>query len=157
MSRQSFRLSSPVVPYLIKLFDALVILMAGALALHVRRVLDLPIEFPLDLSGYYGLVSAGALLLVLIASDARRSWRGSQMAAMLVNVTGQWLLVSALLLLWLFVFKASQDFSRVWFIAWVFLGTLLLWLARRGTLEENGLLFPSKQPTEPPFSFPRPV
>lgn len=130
MSRQSFRLSSPIVPYLIRLFDALVIFMAGALALHVRRFLNLPIEFPLDLSGYYGLISAGALLFVLIASDTRRSWRGSQMAAMLANVTGQWLLVSALLLLWLFVFKASQDFSRVWFIVWVFLGTLLLWLAR---------------------------
>lgn len=130
MSRQSFRLSSPVVPYLIKAFDALVVVVAGLLALHVRQVLDLSIEFPADLSGYYGLISAGALLFALLASDARRSWRGSQMASMLASVAGQWLLVSALLLLWLFIFKASQEFSRVWFLVWVGLGVGLLWLAR---------------------------
>ena len=134
MSRQSFRLSfrlsSPLIPYLIKGFDALVIVVAGGLALHVRQVLDLPVDFPEDLSGYYGLMSAGALLFALISSGAQRSWRGSQMASMLASVAGQWLLVSALLLLWLFVFKASQDFSRIWFLVWVGLGSVLLWLAR---------------------------
>ena len=130
MSRQSLRLSSPVVPYLIKAFDALIVVVAGLLALHVRQVLDLPIEFPVDLSGYYGLISAGALLFALVSSDVRRSWRGSQMASMLASVAGQWLFVSALLLLWLFIFKASLDFSRVWFLVWVGLGVGLLWLAR---------------------------
>ena len=132
MSRQSFRLSSPLVPYLIKAFDALVIVAAGLLALHVRQVLDLPIEFPADLSGYYGLISAAALLFALISSGVERSWRGSQMASMLASVAGQWLLVSALLLLWLFVFKASQDFSRLWFVLWSVGALLLLWLGRFG-------------------------
>lgn len=132
MSRQSFRLSSPLVPYLIKAFDALVIVAAGLLALHVRQVLDLPIEFSADLSGYYGLISAAALLFALISSSVERSWRGSQMASMLASVAGQWLLVSALLLLWLFVFKASQDFSRLWFVLWSVGALLLLWLGRFG-------------------------
>lgn len=130
MSRQSFRLSSPVVPYLIKGFDALVIFAAGLTALHVRQVLDLPIEFSADLSGYYGLISAASLLFVFVSSGTQRSWRGSHMASMLARVAGQWLLVSALLLMWLFLFKASQEFSRIWFLVWVVFGILLLWLAR---------------------------
>lgn len=130
MRRTAFRLSSPVVPYLIKAFDALIVVVAGALALHVRKVLDLPIEFPADLSGYYALISAAALLFALLSNGAQRSWRGSQMASMLATVSGQWLMVSALLLLWLFVFKASQDFSRVWFLVWVGLGMGLLWAVR---------------------------
>ena len=130
MKRQSLRLSSPIVPYLIKAFDALVIIVAGLLALHVRQVLEFPVQFSADLGGYYGLISAAALLFALISNGAQRSWRGSHMAAMLASVAGQWLLVSALLLLWLFIFKASQDFSRIWFLVWVGLGQVLLWLAR---------------------------
>ena len=130
MNRSPFRLSSPVVPYLIKAFDAVVIVAAGMLALQARQVLNLRVEFPVDLSGYYGLISAGALLFAFFSSNAQRSWRGSHMASMLASVAGQWLLVSALLLLWLFVFKASQDFSRVWFLIWVGFCVGLLWLAR---------------------------
>ena len=130
MTRKALRLSSPLMPYLIKAFDALVVIVAGFLALHVRQVLNLAIEFPADLSGYYGLISAGALLFAVISNDAYRSWRGSHMVSMLAGVAGQWLMVSALLLLWLFIFKASQDFSRIWFVVWVCFTVVLLWVAR---------------------------
>ena len=60
MSR--IRMSSPWIPYLVRLADGASIVLAGFLALHVRRVLSLPIEFPSDLSGYYGLISVAAQL-----------------------------------------------------------------------------------------------
>ena len=130
MTRGTFRLSSPLIPLLVRFGDAVIVFMAGAIALHVRQVLRLSIEMPGDLSGYYGVVSAGALLFALLSGDVYRSWRGAQMPAMLAKVAGRWLAVVGLLLLWLFIFKASQDFSRVWFAVWVFLGLLLLCLER---------------------------
>ncbi len=130
MTRGTFRLSSPLIPLLVRFGDAVIVFMAGAMALHVRQVLRLSIEMPGDLSGYYGVVSAGALLFALFSGDVYRSWRGAQMPAMLAKVAGRWLAVVGLLLLWLFIFKASQDFSRLWFAVWVFLGLLLLCLER---------------------------
>ena len=130
MTRGTFRLSSPLIPLLVRFGDAGIVFMAGAMALHVRQVLRLSIEMPGDLSGYYGVVSAGALLFALLSGDVYRSWRGAQMPAMLAKVAGRWLAVVGLLLLWLFIFKASQDFSRIWFAVWVFLGLLLLCLER---------------------------
>lgn len=124
------RLSSPLVPYVIRLGDAIVICMAGFFALHVRRVLDIPIEFPKDLTGYYGLMAVGALLFAVLSGAAYETWRGARIPTMLAKVTVRWLVVVGLLLLWLFLFKASQDFSRVWFAVWIALGAILLWLER---------------------------
>jgi putative colanic acid biosynthesis UDP-glucose lipid carrier transferase len=122
--------SSALVPFLVRLGDAIIILMAGYMALHVRRVLDLPVQFPIDLSGYYALMAVGALLFAVVSGDVARSWRGAQMPVMLAKVAGRWLMVVGLLLLWLFAFKASQEFSRVWFSVWIVFSTLLLWLGR---------------------------
>lgn len=126
----SLKSSSTLVPFLVKLSDAAIIVVAGYMALHVRRVLDLPVQFPIDLSGYYALMAVGALLFALVSGDVARSWRGAQMPVMLAKVAGRWLMVVGLLLLWLFAFKASQEFSRVWFAVWIVFSTLLLWLGR---------------------------
>jgi putative colanic acid biosynthesis UDP-glucose lipid carrier transferase len=123
-------MSSPWIPYLVRLTDGLSIALAGFLALHVRQVLDLPIEFSSDLSGYYGLISVAALVFAALPAEVYRSWRGAQMPAMLAGVAGRWAGLVGLLLLWLFVFKASQDFSRIWFVLWAIGAMLLLWLER---------------------------
>ena len=130
MSR--IRMSSPWIPHLVRLADGASIVLAGFLALHVRRVLNLPIEFPSDLSGYYGLISVAALVFAALPAEVYRSWRGAQMPAMLAGVAGRWAGLVGLLLLWLFVFKASHDFSRVWFVLWSAGALLLLWLERLG-------------------------
>jgi putative colanic acid biosynthesis UDP-glucose lipid carrier transferase len=52
------------------------------------------------------------------------------MPAMLAKLTGRWFVVIGLLLLWLFAYKATQEFSRVWFVAWAMLAMLLLWSGR---------------------------
>lgn len=130
MARSTFRLSSPLIPFLIRIGDVVVIGFAGFLALHLRRVLDVSVVFPQDLTGYYALIAIGALLFAVPSGEAYRSWRGAQMPAILGKVAARWLVVVGLLLLWLFTFKASQDFSRIWFGIWVLLATLLLWLER---------------------------
>ncbi|MBP7991173.1 MAG: undecaprenyl-phosphate glucose phosphotransferase [Rhodocyclaceae bacterium] len=125
-------MSSPWIPYLVRLTDGMSIVLAGFLALHVRQVLNLPIELPSDLSGYYGLISVAALVFSALPAEVYRSWRGAQMPAMLAGVAGRWAGLVGLLLLWLFVFKASQDFSRIWFMLWAVGAMMLLWLERLG-------------------------
>lgn len=130
MARSTFRLSSPLIPLFVRIGDAAIICFSGFLALHIRRILNIPIELPQDLSGYYGLIAVGALLFVGLSENAYRSWRGAQMPAMLGKVMVHWLIVVGLLLLWLFTFKASQDYSRIWFGVWILLTILLLWVER---------------------------
>ena len=123
--------ASPVAPYLVKLVDAALILLAAYLALHARRVLDFPTEMPVKfIAGYDGLALIGALLFTFFSGNAAGSWRGAQMPAMLAKLTARWFMVVSLLLLWLFAFKASQEFSRVWFAVWMVSAVVLLWLGR---------------------------
>ena len=128
--RSRIRMSAPWVAYLVRAADGLSIVLAGYLALHVRRVLDLPIEFPNDLSGYYGLISVAALLFAALPAEVYRSWRGAQIPSMLAGIAGRWTALVGVMLLWLFIFKASEDFSRVWFLLWTVLSLVILWLER---------------------------
>jgi putative colanic acid biosysnthesis UDP-glucose lipid carrier transferase len=123
--------TSPVASYVVKLVDAALILLAAYLALHARRALDLPTEMPVKfIAGYDGLAVIGALLFSFFSGRVPISWRGAQMPAMLAKLTGRWFVVIGLLLLWLFAYKATQEFSRVWFVAWAMLAMLLLWSGR---------------------------
>ena len=125
--------ASPVAPYVVKLVDAALILLAAYLALHARRVLDLPTEMPVKfIAGYDGLAVIGAMLFSFFSGRVSSSWRGAQMPAMLAKLTARWFVVVGLLLLWLFAFKATQEFSRVWFAMWMALAAVLLWLGRLG-------------------------
>lgn len=126
------RLSAPWVPYIVRLADALMILLAGALALQARLLMPVTVEFPADLTGYYGLVSIAAVLFAALPADVYRSWRGAQIPAMLAGVTARWIGILALILLWLFVVKASHDFSRIWFLFWAISALALLLIERLG-------------------------
>lgn len=126
------RFSDPWVPYIARIVDAGVICLSGFLALHVRRLQDISIELPADLSGYYALITIAAVLFAALPASVYRSWRGSQVPSMLAGVAGRWAALVGLLLLWLFAFKASQDFSRFWFVSWAGLTLCLLWLERVG-------------------------
>ena len=130
--KSRIRMSAPWVPYVVRAADGVAIVLAGYIALHVRRVLDLPIEFPSDLSGYYGLISIAAMLFAALPAEVYRSWRGSQIPSMLAGVGARWAGLVGVLLLWLFTFKASEDFSRVWFLLWAITALLFLWGARLG-------------------------
>ncbi len=123
--------ASPVPSYVVKLVDAALILLAAYLALYARRLFNLPAEMPVKfIASYDGLAVVGAMLFAFFSGHVAGSWRGAQMPAMLAKLTGRWFVVIGLLLLWLFAFKATQEFSRVWFVAWALLATLLLWFGR---------------------------
>lgn len=124
------RLSAPWVPYVVRLADALMIMLAGALAVQLRLLMQVPVEFPDDLTGYYGMVSIAAILFAALPAEVYRSWRGAQVPVMLAGVAGRWVGIVALILLWFFAFKASHDFSRIWFVLWSFTALILLWVER---------------------------
>ena len=105
MSR--IRFSDPWVPYVARVVDAGVICVSGFLALHVRRLQDISIELPVDLSGYYALITIAAILFAALPTSVYRSWRGYQVPSMLAGVAARWAGLISLLLLWLFAFKAS--------------------------------------------------
>lgn len=118
---------SPVAPFIVKLGDAVLILLSAYFALHVRRFLDLPIEMPVRfITGYDGLAMIGASLFSFFSGHVSTSWRGAQMPAMVAKLIVRWFVVVGLLLLWLFAFKATQEFSRIWFAVWMLLAAALL-------------------------------
>lgn len=126
----AIRISAPWVSYLARFADGLVVVAAGFIALEMRRMISVPLDLPTDLSGYYGLVSVAALIFAVLPGGVYRSWRGGQLPAMLAGVSGRWVAILALILLWLFVFRASHDFSRIWFVLWSITSLLLLWVER---------------------------
>ncbi|WP_281777003.1 undecaprenyl-phosphate glucose phosphotransferase [Polynucleobacter sp. KF022] len=127
---RSIRLSAPWVPYLVRLADASMILLAGFVALKIRLVLNVAIDFPVDLSGYYAMGTIAAILFAALPANVYRSWRAAELPAMLSGIAGRWLAIVSLILLWLFVVKAANDFSRIWFVAWAFTAMVFLWIER---------------------------
>lgn len=127
---ETMRLSAPWVPYVVRCADALMVMIAGGLALQARLLIEVPVEFPANLTGYYGMVSIAAVLFAALPAQIYRSWRGGQLPAMLAGVAGRWISIVALILLWLFVFKSSHDFSRIWFVLWSLTSLILLWIER---------------------------
>lgn len=127
---RNIRLSAPWVPYFVRLADGLSILLAGIIALKIRLFLNVSVEFSVDLSGYYALCTIAAILFSALPANVYRSWRGAELPAMLSGIAGRWMGIVGLILLWMFVFKASQEFSRIWLVTWVFTALILLWLER---------------------------
>ena len=128
---RAVRLSSPFTPFIIRLLDVLLIWLAGAMALNVRRVIHVPeVVFPENLTGYYSLIASAGLVFLVFSREVYRSWRGSALPMMLMRVAATWLAVISTLLLWLFLVKATDDYSRIWFGLWAGLGILLLWAER---------------------------
>lgn len=130
MKSPRLRLSSPFLPVVLRFLDAGVIVLAGFIALELRAVSQLGIELPEDLRSYHSLILGGGVLFLLFSGEIYRSWRATTLSAMLLRVSGHWLLTIALLLGWLFLSKASEDYSRLWFLLWAVLGVISLWLFR---------------------------
>ena len=117
-------------PLIIRALDVLMMVLGGFIALSLRQQIELPIPMPEDLRAYYSLMAAAVVVFLVLSKEVYRSWRGTALPAMLGKIAGTWLMVIGLLLLWLFITKSSDDFSRLWFGLWALVGTLLLWLER---------------------------
>ena len=125
------RISSPITPFIIRLMDVLLIWLAGYLALNLRKVIQVPdVEFPENLTGYHSLIAGAGFVFLVFSREVYRSWRGSALPMMLIRVAATWLMVIGVLLLWLFLVKASDDYSRIWFGLWAAIGIALLWVER---------------------------
>jgi len=135
------RLSSPSVRYLVMILDAALIWISGYLAC----LWFLPVVEQSAIPSRYKVLVAAASLLLLVSSTALyRSWRVNELGSMLRAVCAAWIGDVLIILIWLFLAKASADFSRLWFVGWVAsaLGLLLLqrllvymglrWLRSRG-------------------------
>ena len=117
-------------PAIIRLMDVATIIFSGWIALHLRLVFPLEGPFPEDLRPYYSLIASAGIVFLALSREVYRSWRGAALPFMLARVTSTWLLVILSLLLWLFITKASEDFSRFWFGLWAGIGVIGLWLER---------------------------
>lgn len=124
------RLSSPWIAYSIRIGDALMILLAGYVALKLRQSFDLGVGFPSELSAYYAMETIAAILFAGLPANIYRSWRASQLPSMLAGIAVRWLAIVGLILLWLFLVKASYEFSRTWFFLWVFAALIFLSIGR---------------------------
>lgn len=124
--------SSPAVGLVARGIDFLAISIAGYLALVFR--FDVVGQFAVinNVYEYYPVIIGTAVAFVLLPGEMYASWRGARLSKMLMHVLVRWCLVIGLVLLWLFAFKASQDFSRIWFAAWVVVSGLVLVVARVG-------------------------
>lgn len=127
---KAVRLSAPWMVYLVRLADALAIFAGGVIALEARRFIASFHEPASGLAGYYALISVAALIFAMLPAQVYRSWRGAELPTILAGVAGRWLGLLALILLWLFLFKSSDDYSRIWFTLWAGLALLFLWLER---------------------------
>jgi putative colanic acid biosysnthesis UDP-glucose lipid carrier transferase len=125
-----FRLSASLIPLALRGLDALMVVIGGLVALELRAFSEIGIQLPPDLRDYYSLILTGGLLFLLFSAEAHRSWRTTPVAATLLRVGSIWLLTVGLLLIWLFISKASESYSRLWFVYWSLFGVLLLWLER---------------------------
>lgn len=123
------RLSSPLLPYTFRFLDALTVCLAGWLAVEIKAVVDVPMVVT-EWSNYLAIVVIGAMVYVASWGDLYRSWRGSSLLAMLKGIYLRWAAVSVLILLALFLFKSTDDISRLWFLIWVLAGLLLLFAER---------------------------
>lgn len=130
MQSKTFRLSSPFLPWLIRVVDATLVFVAGVVALSIRPHWLSIHDYPTDLSAYYNLMGFAALLFAFLQNGVYQSWRGAALPTILTKVSLAWVAVVGLLLVWLFAFKLSHDFSRVWFMIWVFVALFLLCFAR---------------------------
>jgi putative colanic acid biosynthesis UDP-glucose lipid carrier transferase len=106
------------------------VVIGGLVALELRAFSAIGIQLPSDLQGYYSLILTGGLLFLFLSAEAHRSWRATTVAAILLRVGSIWFLTVGVLLVWLFISKESESYSRLWFVYWTLFGILFLWVER---------------------------
>lgn len=110
---------------LMRIGDVAIVVLAGVLA-HRLRFAEL-VQPP-----YLAQILRASMLtqLVFPAFHIYRSWRGASLAAELLRIALAWAGVMALMLVWEWAIKVTDDFSRLWTFGW-FAGGLLLMAASR--------------------------
>lgn len=120
------RLSSPVFPYLSRLADGVMLVLAGWFAALAWQWIEGNGTIPFFTEPYLLLTTAGAFLHMAFVGNLYRSWRGETLLSILIGVIEHWFMVAVVLLIWLFAFKSSSDYSRLWFGLWVGVGVIMI-------------------------------
>lgn len=127
------RSSSPIGlgNWLMRLSDGALIVASGLLSLAIRSHQHELASLPEDLRGYYSLLAASCPLYLLIGDTLGVRVPGYlEYGLGISRALASWISVLAILLFWLFITKASEDYSRVWLVLWAGLASLLLALSR---------------------------
>lgn len=128
MKRSLLKDNAPLLEWLVRLFDPLLVIVAGWLA--YRGYLDtwnLPERYLLMLFGM--AVFCFALFPVLRLYSPQRGVSLFEEAGRLVNA---WLLIAAVWFGYLFLSKSGADFSRAWSLYWIVSGVAMHFAFRAG-------------------------
>jgi putative colanic acid biosynthesis UDP-glucose lipid carrier transferase len=106
------------------------IFIAAYAAFKLRYILDLNAILDSELSGYYAIVTVVAILFAGLPAGIYHSFRASQFPVIFISITSRWLVIVGLILLWLFLTKASEEFSRSWFFIWTITALIFLCFVR---------------------------
>jgi putative colanic acid biosynthesis UDP-glucose lipid carrier transferase len=123
------KLSSPFLPYSFRLLDILCVCIAGWLSIYIKAAIDEPIIVS-DWKNYIATVSLSAFIYVISWGNTYRFWRGLSFMSMIHGIWLRWTISSGLILLLNFLFKNSDDISRLWYLIWFFTGLTLLYAER---------------------------
>ncbi|MHB8919662.1 MAG: undecaprenyl-phosphate glucose phosphotransferase [Halothiobacillus sp.] len=120
--------SAELLGILLKLGDAFLILLSGALS-YVWRFGAGDMSVP---TNYTALILASALVgvVVLESLGAYRSWRGGSLIDVFGRMLMGWALAVIILLVALFFLKVSQEYSRLWLVMWALVTMFVLMLER---------------------------
>lgn len=124
------RLSSPYMPYLSRLADALMLIAAAWIATLFHPEIGHFETNPFITERYLLLTSAGAFMHMVYVGNLHKSWRGENFINMLIGVIKHWFLVAIVLLISLYVLKSGSEFSRLWFGLWIVIGAVMISLER---------------------------
>lgn len=127
MFHPSVRLSSPVWHYVAMAMDALLI--SACAVVSFRWHFGNQDEAPM-LARYSLLVLAAILLMFGFARSTNRSWRGTNLLAMLKPVVTSWVICLMVIIAWLYLSKSSSNVSRLWFITWALSSLATMCLSR---------------------------
>lgn len=110
---------------LMRIGDVAIVILAGVAVHHLR--FNALVQPP-----YLAQIVRASLLTLLVfpVFHIYRSWRGASLGAELLRIALAWAAVMALMLVWEWAIKVTDDFSRLWTFGW-FVGGLLLMAGSR--------------------------
>ncbi len=125
MERPILRESSATVGRLARLGDALLVLLTGYGAWYFRHGFDFG---PIHANYHVAVFMAALAAMVLFPLfGLYRTWQWRELGWLAGKVVLAWGSVLALLLLFAFLLKQAEFYSRVWYVAWGVSGAVAVW------------------------------
>jgi len=126
----SGNMSQYSIPILSRFFDFLAVIIAALIAFKIR-FFEVPFSNMPD--NYLLMISYAALISLIVFPwfGLYRSWRGESAFHQFRIVLIAWTVVWLAVLVALFSFKASAEYSRIWVTTWYFVALVTMFIVRR--------------------------